>query len=221
MVKPTEQIILTLLRDTLPPAFTKQLYDQTLLDILHTLSHLTLSRGFPWRREWQSTPVFLPGESHGQRSLAGYSLCGRKASDTTKRLTLGLPRWHSGKESACNAGDPRDTGSTPGIRKFPWSRKWQPTPVFLSEKSYGQRSLVGYSPDQIRSVVQSCPTLCELINCSPPGSSVHGILQARILKWFAFLLQGNLHDPEIEPTTPAFAGGFFTTKPPGKPHSNK
>ena len=32
----------------------------------------------PWRRAWQPTPVFLPGESHGQRSLAGYSLQGRK-----------------------------------------------------------------------------------------------------------------------------------------------
>ena len=36
-----------------------------------------------WRRAWQSTPVFLPGESHGQRSLAGYSSQGRKESDTT------------------------------------------------------------------------------------------------------------------------------------------
>ena len=74
-------------------------------------------------------------------------------------------------------------------------------------------------------VAQSCLTLCNPMNCSPPGSSVQArileILQARILKWFAFLLQGDLHDPEIEPTTPAFAGGFFTTKPPGKPHSNK
>ena len=35
---------------------------------------------------WQPTPVFLPGESHGQRSLAGYSLQGRKESDTTERL---------------------------------------------------------------------------------------------------------------------------------------
>ena len=33
----------------------------------------------PWRRKWQSTPVFLPGESHGQRSLAGYSPWGRKS----------------------------------------------------------------------------------------------------------------------------------------------
>ena len=32
----------------------------------------------PWRRKWQPTPVFLPGESHGQRSLAGYSPKGRK-----------------------------------------------------------------------------------------------------------------------------------------------
>ena len=40
-----------------------------------------------WKREWQSTPVFLPGEFHGQRSLEGYSLWGRKESDTTERLT--------------------------------------------------------------------------------------------------------------------------------------
>ena len=38
----------------------------------------------PWRRKWQPTPVFLPGESHGQRSLVGYSLRGRKESDTTE-----------------------------------------------------------------------------------------------------------------------------------------
>ena len=34
----------------------------------------------------------------------------------------------------------------PWVGKIPWSRKWQPTPVFLSEKSHGQRSLAGYSP---------------------------------------------------------------------------
>ena len=36
----------------------------------------------PWRKKWQSTPVFLPGKSHGWRSLVGYSPCGRKESDT-------------------------------------------------------------------------------------------------------------------------------------------
>ena len=41
---------------------------------------------FPWRRGWQPTPVFLPGESHGQRSLAGYSPWGRKHMDMTEQL---------------------------------------------------------------------------------------------------------------------------------------
>ena len=41
-----------------------------------------------WRREWQTIPVFLPGEFHGQRSLAGHSLWGRKESDMTEQLTF-------------------------------------------------------------------------------------------------------------------------------------
>ena len=44
----------------------------------------------PWRREWQSTPIFLPGEFPGQRSLLGYSPWGQKESDTTERLTVFL-----------------------------------------------------------------------------------------------------------------------------------
>ena len=40
----------------------------------------------PWRRKWQPTPVFLPGKSHGQRSLVGYTPPGRKESDTTEQL---------------------------------------------------------------------------------------------------------------------------------------
>ena len=41
----------------------------------------------PWRRAWQPTPVFLPGESHGQRSLAGYSPWGCKQSERTEQLS--------------------------------------------------------------------------------------------------------------------------------------
>ena len=40
----------------------------------------------PWRKKWQSTPVLLPGKSHGQRSLVGYSPWGRKESDMTGQL---------------------------------------------------------------------------------------------------------------------------------------
>ena len=45
-------------------------------------------RVFCWRRKWQPTPVFLPGEFHGQRNLAGYSPQGHKEADTTERRTL-------------------------------------------------------------------------------------------------------------------------------------
>ena len=52
---------------------------------------------------------------------------------------------------------------------------------------------------------------------SLPGSSVHGIFQARILEWVAFPSSGNISDPGIEPMSPALAGRFFTTEPSGKP----
>ena len=43
-----------------------------------------------------------------------------------------------------NAGDKGDVNSIPGLGRFPWRRKWQPTPVFLPREFCGQRSLVGY-----------------------------------------------------------------------------
>ena len=43
-------------------------------------------------------------------------------------------------------GDVRDVGSIPGVGKIPWRRAWEPTLVFLSGRSHGQRSLVSYSP---------------------------------------------------------------------------
>ena len=58
------------------------------------------------------------------------------------------------------------------------------------------------------------------MDCSPPGSSVPGISQARILEWDAFSSSWALPNPGIEsasPASPASAGGFFTTEPPGKP----
>ena len=69
---------------------------------------------------------------------------------------------------------------------------------------------------------QSCLTLCDPIDCSPPGSSVHGSHQARMLggSGLPFLPPLELLDSRIKPVSlasPALAGGFFTTVPPGKP----
>ena len=55
----------------------------------------TWVRKIPWRREWQPTPVFLPGEFHGQKSLAVYSPWGCKEWGTTEQQTLPLPHVHN------------------------------------------------------------------------------------------------------------------------------
>ena len=65
--------------------------------------------------------------------------------------------------------------------------------------------------------LQLCLTLCNPMNHSPPGSSVHRISQERILEWVAISFSWDLPDPGIESTSPALAGGFFTTDPPGMP----
>ena len=83
-------------------------------------------------------------------------------------------------DNASKAGNAR---STPGVRKIPWRRAWQPTPVFLTEESHGQRSLAVQSA--AAKSLQSCPTLCDPVDISLPGSSALRILQARTLEWVA------------------------------------
>ena len=61
---------------------------------------------------------------------------------------------------------------------------------------------------------QLCPTLCDPMDCNPPGSSVHGILRARILEWVAISFSRDLPDPGIKSMSllsPALVGRFFTT----------
>ena len=60
--------------------------------------------------------------------------------------------------------------------------------------------------------------LCDRIDRSPPGSSVHGISQATVLEWVVISFSRKSLDPGIEPTSPALASRFFTTEPPEKPH---
>ena len=73
-------------------------------------------------------------------------------------------------------------------------------------------------------VTQFCLILCDPMNCSLPGSSVHGFTRQEYWNGFPFPPPGDLPDPGINPrieptsrTSPALAGGFFITEPPGKP----
>ena len=135
-----------------------------------------------WRRKWQPTPVFLPGESQGQRSLVG---CPHGVSQSRTRLrrlfwlleglaaltpdllksqlclfnfnemrdwsvfvfakNILLPQWLSGNLPVMCLLRHKGCRFNLWVGKIPWKRKWQPTLVFLPEKSHAQRSLVGYS----------------------------------------------------------------------------
>ena len=65
-------------------------------------------------------------------------------------------------------------------------------------------------------VSKLCSTLCDPMGCSPPGSSVHGIFQARILEWVAISSSGDLSNPGIKPRSPALQVVSLPTEPPGK-----
>ena len=83
------------------------------------------------------------------------------------KLSYGLPRWLSGKAYTCQL---RRLGFYLWVRKIPWRRKWQPTPVFLPGKFHGQRSLVrpqsmGVTKSQTR--LTGCMQVC--------NAYIHGI----------------------------------------------
>ena len=103
-------------------------------------------RNIRWRRAWPPTPVSLPGEAHGQRSLVGYSPCGHKESDMSETLS---------------------TSERVDVMKLPLQKLKCCMKTAAAE------------------LLQSCPTLCDPIDSSPPGSPVPGILQARTLEWVA------------------------------------
>ena len=103
-----------------------------------------------WRRKSQPTPVFLPREFHGPRSLVGYSPRGCKESDTTERLHFHILRMRASPVAQLVKNPPAMWETW--VQFLGWEdpleegRAWPPTPVFLPGEFHGPRSLVGYSP---------------------------------------------------------------------------
>ena len=101
----------------------------------------------PWRRKWKPTPVSLPGESHGRRSLIGYSPQGRK--EVGHNWVTSLSLHHLAGTSPL----PLDTSSSKLLQCHAATAPYDPlviffysTPVSLPGESHGQRKLAGYSP---------------------------------------------------------------------------
>ena len=92
------------------------------------------------RREWVNIYFIL---TPGKQELTFSGLAHSLIMIISLRNRGALLRWLSGKESSYQC---KRQGFDPWVRKIPWRRKWQPTPVFLPGQSHGQRSLEGYSP---------------------------------------------------------------------------
>ena len=75
-------------------------------------------------------------------------------------------------------------------------------------------------PTLFSEVTQSCPTLCDPMDYSLPGSSVYRIFQARILEWVAITFPEDLPDPGIEPGSPALQADFLPSETPEKSLKN-
>ena len=96
---------------------------------------------------------------------------------------MGIPCGSARKESACNAGD---LGPIPGFGRDPGEGKGYPFQYSGLEKSMDCLAHgVAKSQTGLSNFHFICLTLCNPMDCSPPGSSVHGILLARILEWVA------------------------------------
>ena len=135
----------------------------------------------PCRREWLPTPVFLPGESHGQKSLTGYSPWGCKDSDMTERQALSLSVLLADSLSSFD-GARHQAGDT---------------------QLHANQSLVGVVLGGL--VAQLCLTVCNSMDYTD-----HGILQARILECVAFPFSKGSSQLRDQSQVSLIAGGFFT-----------
>ena len=142
-------------------------------------------------RQWHPTPVLLPGKSHGRRSLIGCSPWGREESDTTERLlfyfSLSCIGEGNGNPLQCSClENPRDGGAwwaaIYGVAQSRTRLKW------LSSIGDIQYYICYAVAAAAAKSLQSCLILCDPIDSSPPGSSIHGIFQARVLEWGCYCL---------------------------------
>ena len=137
-----------------------------------------------WRRKWQPTPVFLPGESQGRRRLVGCRLWGRTESVVSDSV--------------------RSHRRQPTRRRRPWDSPGKNTGV-------GCHFLVQCIKVKSESeVAQSCLTLSDAMDCSPPGSSNRGIFQAKILEWVAISFSRRCSRPRDQTPVSRIAGRLLT-----------
>ena len=149
------------------------------------------------RRKWHPTPVLSLGAYiHGQRSLVIYSPWCHKELDMTAHLS----------HMTCFPGQAPEWWACVSLKHLQ---------VIWPNKIYAKAAI----PWNWCLVTKSYPTLLCPMDCSLPGSSIHGISQARILKWITIPSSRESSWPRDQTCVSCIAGGLFTIEPPGKPNS--
>ena len=148
------------------------------------------------RRQWWPTPVLLPGKSHAQRSLVG---CSPWESDTTERLCFhfSLPCIEEGNVNPLQCSCLENPGN---------GGAWGAAIYGVAQS---QRRLKWFHKSESE-VAQSCPTLCDPIDCSLPGSSIHGIFQAVVLEWIAISFFRGSSQPRARTQVSHIVDRYFT-----------
>ena len=154
---------------------------------------LSWVRKILWRRKWQPTTVFLPGESNGQRSMVCCSPWGcRVRHDLVTQQKLYPRKKTQGYICCC-------CYVASVVSNSVWPHRRQPTrlphPWDSQGKSTGVSSHFLLQCMKVKSeseVTQSCPAPCDPMDHSLPGSSVHGIFQARVLEWVAIAFSSRM-----------------------------
>ena len=135
---------------------------------------------------WLDSEAFWIAVTNGVRAVLG-----------TKASSSHFSEWKAGKAGACMSccyANPMASWSKGALSATLHEG------VLHSEKA----------PEWVCLVVQSCPTLCDLMDCSPASSSVHGILQARILEWVAIPFSRGSSQPRDWTQVPYIVVRFFT-----------
>ena len=174
-----------------------------------------------WRRQWPPTPVLLPGESHGWRSLVGCSPWGHEQSDTTERLhfhfSLSCIGEGNGNPLQCSClENPRDRGAwwaaVYGVAqsRTRLKRLAAAAELWIPEFKRISRCKTKLCVRVHAKSLQLHPILCNPMDCSLPGSSVHGILQLSILEWVTIPFSRGSSQLRDQTQVSCIAGRFST-----------
>ena len=169
-----------------------------------------------WRRQWHPTPVLLPGNSHGRRSLVGCSPWGREESDMTERLHFHFSVSCIGEGNGnplqwSSLENPKDGGAWWAVI-YGVAQSWTRLKWLSSLAAYIQEIVLTELLSLCCACIQSCLILCDPMHCQAPLSMEFS--RQEYWSGVPFPSPGDLPNSGIEPTSPAIpalAGGIFTT----------